>query len=531
MLITRPFDRPVVIDETNFHYLAVAVVGPHAEAAGRRSASRCCATPRPAPSCAHAVENYNRDPAQGHDRPAAAVDAVYVDEVTPARARRSARRARSPTSPTSWASRRPTRCSTSRSPRTSRPSSAGAPRARSGRDAVGEAQLDPRMVIGTSDGGAHLARDDGADWSSYFLALVGARPQGVDARGGHPPDHAGAGRAARPRRPRARSSRAAGPTCWSSTPTTIGPWTQGVRARPARRRRPVQGVGPGRARDDRQRRADRAGTASSPAGCRARWCAPDDRRAPRHRSDHDPHRTDTTARRNAPWIFDADGHIVEPRVDLDELLPAKFRDYAPRVIQFDDHFRFVCDDRIGFRIHAPRRVDGRAGSDRPRDRRRRSRSRGGTEPGAAARRHGRRPHRRRRAVPDVRADDPGRHRTRARARAVPRDQRLAGRVLRARPDAAHRRRDPADDRRRRRARRGDAAASRSSASGACGAGPSTSARSPHLQDESYEPLWSYLEEVGRPVRDPSRAERRRALRRAAAPLRRLLHGRCTPRTS
>ena len=25
------------------------------------------------------------------------------------------------------------------------------------------------MLIGTSDGGAHLARDDGADWSSYFL--------------------------------------------------------------------------------------------------------------------------------------------------------------------------------------------------------------------------------------------------------------------------------------------------------------------------------------------------------------------------
>jgi N-acyl-D-aspartate/D-glutamate deacylase len=36
-------------------------------------------------------------------------------------------------------------------------------------DAVGTAQRDSRMVIGTSDGGAHLARDDGADWSSYFL--------------------------------------------------------------------------------------------------------------------------------------------------------------------------------------------------------------------------------------------------------------------------------------------------------------------------------------------------------------------------
>jgi N-acyl-D-aspartate/D-glutamate deacylase len=37
------------------------------------------------------------------------------------------------------------------------------------RDAVRTAQLDPRMIIGVSDGGAHLARDDGADWSSYFL--------------------------------------------------------------------------------------------------------------------------------------------------------------------------------------------------------------------------------------------------------------------------------------------------------------------------------------------------------------------------
>jgi N-acyl-D-aspartate/D-glutamate deacylase len=25
------------------------------------------------------------------------------------------------------------------------------------------------MIIGTSDGGAHLARDDGADWSSWYL--------------------------------------------------------------------------------------------------------------------------------------------------------------------------------------------------------------------------------------------------------------------------------------------------------------------------------------------------------------------------
>src|SRR5437879_9751136 len=36
-------------------------------------------------------------------------------------------------------------------------------------DAVQQAQHDPHMLIGTSDGGAHLARDDGSDYSTYFL--------------------------------------------------------------------------------------------------------------------------------------------------------------------------------------------------------------------------------------------------------------------------------------------------------------------------------------------------------------------------
>ncbi len=37
------------------------------------------------------------------------------------------------------------------------------------REGTRVAQLDPHMVIGTSDGGAHLDRDDGAESSSYFL--------------------------------------------------------------------------------------------------------------------------------------------------------------------------------------------------------------------------------------------------------------------------------------------------------------------------------------------------------------------------
>ncbi len=78
------------------------------------------------------------------------------------------------------------------------------------------------MVIGTSDGGAHLARDDGADWSSYFLRSW-VLDRRVDAGGGHPPDH---------RRCRLRCSGSADGTLtvgsWADMmifdPDTIGPW-------------------------------------------------------------------------------------------------------------------------------------------------------------------------------------------------------------------------------------------------------------------------------------------------------------------
>jgi predicted TIM-barrel fold metal-dependent hydrolase len=51
-----------------------------------------------------------------------------------------------------------------------------------------------------------------------------------------------------------------------------------------------------------------------------------------------------------PWVFDADGHVIEPPRVWDELLPAQFRPYAPRVLQEADHYRFACGDRVGFRI-------------------------------------------------------------------------------------------------------------------------------------------------------------------------------------
>jgi N-acyl-D-amino-acid deacylase len=38
-------------------------------------------------------------------------------------------------------------------------------------EVVGSGQKHPSMIIGVSDGGAHLDRDDGADWSTQFLAF------------------------------------------------------------------------------------------------------------------------------------------------------------------------------------------------------------------------------------------------------------------------------------------------------------------------------------------------------------------------
>ena len=51
-----------------------------------------------------------------------------------------------------------------------------------------------------------------------------------------------------------------------------------------------------------------------------------------------------------PWVFDADGHVIEPPRVWDEFLPAKFRGFAPRVEQHDGYYHYVCGDRVSFRL-------------------------------------------------------------------------------------------------------------------------------------------------------------------------------------
>jgi N-acyl-D-aspartate/D-glutamate deacylase len=167
LLITRPFDRPVVIDESNHHYLAVPAWErmlklPHAERIRVLNDADVRAELR------DAVEHYNRDPARGTTVPPPLWDAVFVDRVVrteheryqgrsirdianeqgvaPADAMLDLALAEDLGTQFRW--------------RTESPEWA---------EAVREAQRDARMLIGVSDGGAHLARDDGSDWSSYFL--------------------------------------------------------------------------------------------------------------------------------------------------------------------------------------------------------------------------------------------------------------------------------------------------------------------------------------------------------------------------
>lgn len=60
-------------------------------------------------------------------------------------------------------------------------------------------------------------------------------------------------------------------------------------------------------------------------------------------------------------VIDADGHVVEPDATFVDHLDARHRDWAPRVISYDDHFRYACGDRLGFRIFAKPETVGAPG--------------------------------------------------------------------------------------------------------------------------------------------------------------------------
>lgn len=167
LLIARPPDRPLTIGPENLHYLSVPA---WAEMLARPREERLAALadPRTRDLLRDAVEHYNRDPAQGTTTPPPLWTTVIVESVTqadhadlvgrsiaaiahdqgvaPADALLDLALAEDLETEFRW------RWETDE-----------------WSAAVRVAQTDPRMIVGTSDGGAHLARDDGADWSSWFL--------------------------------------------------------------------------------------------------------------------------------------------------------------------------------------------------------------------------------------------------------------------------------------------------------------------------------------------------------------------------
>jgi N-acyl-D-aspartate/D-glutamate deacylase len=119
-------------------------------------------------SLRHAVERPNRDPDAGSTLPPPRWEVVFVDEVADARHERYLRRtiaeiaAERGVAPAdamldlALAEQLATRFRfENKTPAWER--------------AVRESMKHPSILIGVSDGGAHLDRDDGAEWSSYFL--------------------------------------------------------------------------------------------------------------------------------------------------------------------------------------------------------------------------------------------------------------------------------------------------------------------------------------------------------------------------
>jgi N-acyl-D-aspartate/D-glutamate deacylase len=167
LLTTRPFERPVVFDETNHHWQAV----PSWHALTRMPIEQKRATLKDTKAreeMRHAVENQNRDPAKGTTLPAPQWQHVFIGDsptlTSEAHGRRSvadlaAEKGIAPGDfvldlalADDFATQLIWNMNSAEFVK-----------------AVSNTQRDPRLIIGTSDGGAHLAKDDQADWSSYFL--------------------------------------------------------------------------------------------------------------------------------------------------------------------------------------------------------------------------------------------------------------------------------------------------------------------------------------------------------------------------
>src|SRR5262245_4227870 len=167
LLRNHPFDRPIDLAKGSPLYAGVPPW--HAlMALSREQRLAALRDPAQRDRLRDAVEHPNRDPARGSTLPPPHWDVVFVDETSDPRHERILRRSiaelaaeagRAPAdvmldlalesglaTKFRWENRTP-----------------------AWEASVRESLRHPSMLMGVSDGGAHLDRDDGADWSSFFL--------------------------------------------------------------------------------------------------------------------------------------------------------------------------------------------------------------------------------------------------------------------------------------------------------------------------------------------------------------------------
>jgi len=167
LLRNHPFDRPIDLAKGTPLYAgveawhALMALAPEEKLARLRD-------PEVRARMRDAVEHPNRDPARGSTLPPPHWDVVFIDETTEPRHAKHLRRSiaelaaelgKAPADvllDLALESRLATKFRwENRTPRWEA--------------SVRESLHHPAMLIGVSDGGAHLDRDDGADWSSFFL--------------------------------------------------------------------------------------------------------------------------------------------------------------------------------------------------------------------------------------------------------------------------------------------------------------------------------------------------------------------------
>jgi N-acyl-D-aspartate/D-glutamate deacylase len=168
LLISRPSDRPIEFNDRNMHYRSVPTWHnmfrlPHHEIVELLQKSEAREELR------NAVENYNRDPAKGTTNPPPPWTEVFVDSVSqPEHADLVGRKvsdiaAERSVAPGDFVLDLAAAEDLKATFRWSKAND------QEWLEAVKVAQVHPQMLIGTSDGGAHLARHDSSDWSSWYL--------------------------------------------------------------------------------------------------------------------------------------------------------------------------------------------------------------------------------------------------------------------------------------------------------------------------------------------------------------------------